>query len=310
MGPATTRVDASQVALQHPVYPCPLNPAELRLSEHLTSMTRYYASYAIFPAHNPNGPAGGGRHSPLPKSLVSDCLSSEIHMAALLTATAGRMTIAAISHETQAIRFMSHATRLLREYFMIPNARIDHQIIIDIHHLCLSEYYRGHFDTALVHLRILKEISRQLDLRNGRDRYLLYSMYCYDIYVAVEAGTLPMNPLTWEPDEAPAPHSDVCNCPPAPAFGQMRKALRWDPLRLSNTKQKLLGITTGPFASRWPTKNAGDPWGEDDRLAAVEQANGKGLKAAVKTGIISLAMRALVSDLMVRPSHNGCQCHG
>src|ERR1700733_15291162 len=105
----------------------PFSSAEIVLNSQTYYMLQYHFSHSIVTLTRSDILAREQtpeRHhySRYLQDIVRTCLSSELHMYPLISATAGRMTIVSKAHERHASHFMHNATRLLREYFLTPNS--------------------------------------------------------------------------------------------------------------------------------------------------------------------------------------------
>ena len=217
------------------------------------------------------------------------------HMYALLSATAGRMAIISPPHERSAVKFMHQAAHVMREFLLTANPIIDSQIILNIYHLGLSEYYREDLRVAKIHLRILNELCHNLDLRNTYDRYLYDGICSNDIFVAIETPSSPCMPLCWDPSERVPGEVKI-------ALRQAERKRSWDPYKKTAAADKLYGLFTGPFVFFKQPKidaynmNANIPVMNEDR------DSGSGLEELVQSTLPSNAMRPILVDLI---SHLG-----
>jgi hypothetical protein len=280
----------------------PFNSAEIVLNSQTYSMLQYHFSHSIVTLTRSDILAREQtperhRYSRYLQDIVRICLSSELHMYPLLSATAGRMTIVSKAHERHASHFMHNATRLLREYFLTPNPAIDSQIIRNILHLSVSEWYRGNHNAAWIHLHILARLVHVLDLENIADRYLLDNACCIDIYFAIETGATPIFPLSWLPKSlSPRQMSEIRHyldkllCQP-----QWRPL--WDPFRAITTEERLLGLTTGPF-SFLSRRLTGEEYYVGRRAVSHTHRPGKGFAEALVEGIFNPPMKSIVEDLV------------
>jgi len=280
----------------------PFNSAEIVLNSQIYHMLRYHLSYSVVTLTRSDILAREQtperhRYSRYLQDIVRNCLSSEIHMYSLLSATAGRMTIVSKAHERHASHFMHNATRLLREYFLAPNPVIDSQVIRNILHLSTSEWYRGNHNAAWIHLHILARLVYVLDLENNADRYLLGNICCIDIYFAIETGATPIFPLSWLPKSLSSGQmSEIRNyldgllCQP-----QWRPL--WDPFRIITTEERLLGLTTGPFTflSQRPTE---EEHYAGSKVVSHTHRPGIGFVEALVEGIFDPPMKSIVEDLV------------
>ena len=280
----------------------PFNSAEIVYNEKVHSLLRYHLSYSIATIFR-NGLLTGvqtperlryGQHL---QDVVRGCSSGEMHMYALLSATAGRMTMVSKSHENHANYFMQNATRLMREHFLTPNPTIDSQIIRNMSHLCVSEWYRGNHDSALIHLRIFGKLADVLDMAKSGDMYLYDNACCFDVYIAIETGAPPIFPLSWQPGKVSSNQMSEINHDLDQLLSRPQQKPLWDPFRPTTTEERLLGATIGPFIfpSRRPTDEdlcAGkNGWGSAQRP-------GKGFADALVEGLFDPPMNGLVSDLI------------
>jgi hypothetical protein len=280
----------------------PFNLAEIVLNSQTYYMLQYHFSHSIVTLTRSDILAREQtperhRYSQYLQDIVRTCLSSELHMYPLISATAGRMTIVSKAHERHASHFMHNATRLLREYFLTPNSVIDSQIIRNILHLSVSEWYRGNHNAAWIHLHILARLVHVLDLEKIADRYLLDNVYCNDVYFAIETGATPIFPLSWLPKSISSRQMSEIRHYLDELLRQPQWRPLWDPFRAITTEERLLGLTTGPFTflSR---RSAGEEYYVGSRVVSHTYRPGKGFAEVLVEGIFDPSMKTIVEDLV------------
>src|SRR5436853_6417557 len=65
----------------------------------------------------------------------------------------------------------------------------------------MPERCRGNEEAALTHLRVLRQLTKLLDMSFASDRYV-YQMICdADVFLSVETATLPLFALSWDPGD-------------------------------------------------------------------------------------------------------------
>jgi hypothetical protein len=296
----------------------PFNSAEIILNNQIYYMLRYHISYSIVTLTRSDILAREQtperhRYSRYLQDIVRNCLSSEICMYPLLSATAGRMTIVSKAHERHASHFMHNATRLLREYFLAPNPAIDSQIIRNILHLSTSEWYRGNHNAAWIHLHILARLVHVLDLENNADRYLFENVCCNDIYFAIETGANPIFPLSWLPKSLSSRQmSEIRHCLDELLCQPQWRPL-WDPFRTITTEERLLGLTTGPFVFLSQRSTEEEHYA-GSKVVSHTHRPGIGFTEALVEGIFDPPMKNIVEDLVAHleiSTYNSVCCnHG
>ena len=280
----------------------PFSSFEIIANENVHSMLRYHLSYSIATIFRSDvltrvQTPERHRYARYLQDVVRGCSSGEMHMYALLSATAGRMTMVSKLHENHANYFMQNATRLMREHFLTSDPVIDSQIIRNMSHLCVSEWYRGNHDSALIHLRIFGRLADVLDMTKSGDMYLYDNACCFDVYIAIEKGTAPLFPLSWQPERVSPSQMSEINHDLNQLLSRPREKPLWDPFRPSTTEERLLGATIGPFIipSQRPAEEelcAGKNW------VGSAQRPGKGFADALMEGLFDPPMNDLVSDLV------------
>jgi hypothetical protein len=96
-------------------------------------------------------------HEPAIDMLFRGALSNEMHMYALLSATASRMKfVSGVSFEGHCAPelFMQKALRSLRLYLeSYTSPAIERQVFLDVFFLCTCEWYSQNYPMALMHLK-------------------------------------------------------------------------------------------------------------------------------------------------------------
>jgi hypothetical protein len=182
----------------------PFASTPVRMNKEIHKFLQYYISYSILTAFK--GEVVDKEHllqipGLLPAAIVRRSLTSEVHCYALLTATAShinRITVAGCQLEN---RYMAPALRSLRMFLASLDTQksIDPQIVLDVLFLSNAERCRQNNQTALTHLRVLRQLTKLLDMSLAFDRYV-YEMVCdADVFLAVETATRPLFALSWDP---------------------------------------------------------------------------------------------------------------
>jgi hypothetical protein len=142
------------------------------------------------------------RHSPAVREVVHGALFNEMHMYALLTATAGRMKYLSrvnLPKNSSAEIFMQKAIVCLRVYLKsYSDTLADKQVIMDVFFLCVCEWYLQNYDAALKHLRAVGYMMESLDLTSKFDQYIQETVCYNDVFLSIETSTPPIFPLTWD----------------------------------------------------------------------------------------------------------------
>ena len=184
----------------------PFNTLPFHLDQETHSIVQFYMTYSILTASNPKVVATRllrQRRSPSPLSpILHGCMHEDMHLTALLTATAARMNQFSNPPERSADTYMQPAIRSLRTYLQscTEQSTIKPQTILDILFLAVAEWYRQDYAGALAHMHILQHLTRLLDLSERFDGYVFEMICDTDVFLCVETGSRPLFPITWETD--------------------------------------------------------------------------------------------------------------
>jgi hypothetical protein len=176
---------------------------------------QYYISFTLISTFQGNTKVKGVTkeppHFPAIRSIVRGSLSRQMHMYALLAATAARMKrVSGISlpRESSPEFLLHNAIRCIREYFASctgPLTTDDRQVILDIFYLCVCEWYEKSYDVARTHLAFVRHFWNSLRPSESIFDKYIHDMITYnDVFLAIETASPPLFELTWEPQELPA----------------------------------------------------------------------------------------------------------
>ncbi|KAK5062799.1 hypothetical protein LTR84_004874 [Exophiala bonariae] len=123
------------------------------------------------------------KHSSTIKAIVQGCLQEDIHLYALLAATASRMKRVsgvqfAADHGPES--YLSKAIQCLRALLTVETASSDRQIILDIYYLSVCEWYLGSYDAANTHFTFLKHLLKSLPQGFSEFDQYVADMLSYD----------------------------------------------------------------------------------------------------------------------------------
>lgn len=176
---------------------------------------QYYISFTLVSTFQSDAKAKGIRkeppHFPAIRRIVQGSLTQQMHMYALLAATAARMKrVSGITFPPESSpEFLLHnAIRCIREYFASctgPLSADDRQVILDIFYLCVCEWYEKSYAVARTHLAFVRHFWSSLrPSQSIFDKYI-HDMITYnDVFLAIETASPPLIELTWEPAQLPA----------------------------------------------------------------------------------------------------------
>lgn len=255
----------------------PFASTPVRMNKEIHGFLQYYISYSILTAFK--GEVVGEEHllqipGPLPAAIVQRSLKNETHMYALLTATAARMNQIALAGQKADNKYMAAAIQSLRMFLGSLNTkkRIDPQFVLDVLFLSNAERCRGNEEAALMHLRVLRQLTKLLDMSFASNRYV-YQMVCdADVYLAVETATRPLFALSWDPGAISGSRKAIIGYELDKALSQRRVHIR----------RAFMG-TTAATASQ---------------SVDFKQRMGVGFIDALATGIFSTNLHAIISDLV------------
>lgn len=143
---------------------------------------------------------------PTVKQVLKGALRNEMHMYALLSATAARMQHVSkitLAKKNAAHWFMDKAIACIRTYLQENDGEWDIQVVLDIFYLCVCEWYLCEYSAALTHLAAVGKMLKSLNADASFDEYIRETVCYNDIFIAVETGTAPLFPLTWDNEPLP-----------------------------------------------------------------------------------------------------------
>jgi hypothetical protein len=255
----------------------PFASTPVRMNKEIHSFLQYYISYSILTAFK--GEVVGEEHllqipGPLPAAIVQRSLRNETHMYALLTATAAHMNRITLAGQKADNKYMAAAIRSLRMFLGSLNTqkRIDPQFVLDVLFLSNAERCWGNEEAALTHLRVLRQLTKLLDMSFASDRYV-YQMVCdADVFLSVETATRPLFALSWDPGVISGSRKALMDYELDQALSERRVHIR----------RAFMG-TTAAIASQ---------------SVDFKQRMGIGFIDALAAGIFSTTVHAIVSDLV------------
>lgn len=258
----------------------PFASTPVRMNKEIHGFLQYYISYSILTAFK--GEVVGEEHllqipGPLPAVIVQRSLKNETHMYALLTATAAhmnRITSTTLAGQKADKKYMAAAIRSLRMFLGSLNTqkRIDPQFVLDVLFLSNAERCWGNEEAALTHLRVLRQLTKLLNMSLTSDRYV-YQMVCdADVFLSVETATRPLFALSWDPGVISGSRKALIGYELDQALSQRRVHIR----------RAFMG-TTAATASQ---------------AVNFKQRMGIGFIDALAAGIFSTTVHAIVSDLV------------
>lgn len=175
----------------------------------------YYISFTMVSTFQSDAEAKGVKkeplHFPAIRRIVQGSLTQQMHMYALLAATAARMKrVSGITFPRESSpEFLLHnAIRYIREHFASctgPLSADDRQVILDIFYLCVCEWYEKSYAVARTHLAFVRHFWNSLRPSDSLFDKYIHDMITYnDVFLAIETGAPPLFELTWEPEKLPA----------------------------------------------------------------------------------------------------------
>jgi len=256
----------------------PFASTPVRMNKEIHGFLQYYISYSILTAFK--GEVVGEEHllqipGPLPTVIVQRSLKNETHMYALLAATAAHINrITTLAGQKADNKYMAAAIRSLRMFLgsLDTQKRIDPQFVLDVLFLSNAERCWGNEEAALTHLRVLRQLTKLLDMSFASDRYV-YQMVCdADVFLSVETATRPLFALSWDPGVISGSRKALIDYELDQVLSQQRVHIR----------RTFMG-TTAATASQ---------------AVNFKQRMGIGFLDALAAGIFSTTMHAIVSDLV------------
>jgi Fungal specific transcription factor domain len=253
----------------------PFASTPVRMNKEVHGFLQYYISYSILTAFK--GEVVREEHllqmpGPLPAAIVQRSLKNETHMYALLTATAAHMNRIAPAGQKVDNKYMAAAIRSLRMFLasLDTKKRIDPQFVLDVLFLSNAERCRGNDEAALMHLRVLRQLTKLLDMSFSSDRYV-YQMVCdTDVFISVETATRPLFALSWDPGVISESRKAVIGYELDQALSQPRVHIR----------QAFMGTAAA------------------SQSVNFKQRMGIGFIDALAAGIFSTNLHAIISDLV------------
>lgn len=182
----------------------PFDSSVIKISPIVMSIMRYHLSFpfmrvAVGKSHETEQLDKNHRYKPFAQEVLKGCLANELHLYALLAATAGRMTLFSGINVLEADRFMQKALQSMRKYLMGASVTMSADVILTVCYLSITERYRGNHTAALIHMQVLKKYVSTLDITLRFDRYVFDLVCVVDVLHAVQHGTPPVLPLEWQP---------------------------------------------------------------------------------------------------------------
>ncbi len=265
----------------------PYNGTGLKINAEIHSLLTYFMAQCI--STNFGAAMSCGQHyTSAVQEALSGCLSTPMHMYAVLSATTARLNCASRSHARNRDTFMLPAIQSLRKYLRSCTelSTIKSQVVLDISCLALAELYRQNYDAALAHIRISRLFVKLLDRSHPFDRYVLDFSSFTDVFVAVELANPPIFPLTFDP----GPLSDADR-------QRIDRYLDyiWRPCQTTDAP-----TTSAPFLSAEPVYSGGfiteEPRAPTSK--AKQLRHGRGFTEFFDNGAFTSSLAALIPDLV------------
>lgn len=252
----------------------PFAATPTRMNKEVHKLFQYYVSYSILTAFK--GEVVGKEHllqttEPWPAALVRRSLTSEVHYYSLLAATFSHMNLVTVAGQPSENRYIAPAIGSLRKFLgsLDTKKSIDPQIILDILFLSNAERCRQNDETALTHLRILRQLTQLLDMSIDCHRYV-YEMVCdADVFLAVEIATRPLFASSRDPGVIPESRKISIDHELDLALSQQQAAAR----------HGFMGVDVS-------------------RSAKFKQRMGVGFLEALDASLFSTEMRGIILDLL------------
>ena len=187
----------------------PFDCFPVRIDQEVSSVLQFYLRNPVMTDNNPKSVANRnltkGLSSALPVSrIIRGSMSDPLHMYALLTATSARIMQTSTSTRQSVDAYMHQAIQHLRTFLLSCTEQtvIEPQTILNILLLALAEYYRQDYQAALSHLRILRDLIRNLDMSKHFDGFVYELIYNFDMILSMESGSKPRFPILWGSDKS------------------------------------------------------------------------------------------------------------
>ena len=265
----------------------PYNGTGLKINAEIHSLLTYFTNQCI--STNFGAAMSCGQYyTSAVQEAMSGCLSTPMHMYAVLSATTARINCASRSHARNRDAFMQLAIQSLRTHLRSCTdfSAIKSQVLLDISCLALAELYRQNYDAALAHIRISRLFVKLLNRSHSFDRYVLDFSSFTDVFVAVELAKPPIFPLTFDP----GPLSDADR----QSIDQYLDHI-WTPCQTTNAP-----TTSKLFLSSEPFHNDG-VLTEESRALALKLnwlRHGRGFIKFLDNGTFTSALATLIPDLV------------
>jgi hypothetical protein len=176
---------------------------------------QYYIRFSLVSTFQSDAKAKGFKkeppHFPAIRRIVWGSLTQQMHMYALLAATAARMKRVdgiTLSREISPEVLLHKAIRCIREHLALctgPLSADDRQVILDNFYLCICQWYEKSYAVARTHLAFVRCFWNSLRPSESIFDKYIHDMITYnDVFLAIETASPPLFELTWEPGNLPA----------------------------------------------------------------------------------------------------------
>jgi hypothetical protein len=286
----------------------PFNSCAAKLDYGTMRSLHYHLTYSLTSSFRNEALATGGldeqhRYFPVVEDVVQECMFNEMHMSALLSAVNMRMLLNTPEDkqlERRANLSMQLGISHLRKYFLShpKHTAVDILVILDVFHLACGEWYRQCLPAAATHLRILKHFLHSLDLSRPFDRYVFDLIHFHDVFIALEGGTEPIFPLTWEPADPPTSQLSLIKTELDNIISKPRKRALWR--RSTALTQEDTFLLAGPYAliQQHPGRLFAEVLGRD--ISGVEQRPGRSFVEMLSQNVFSPKFADIIAAFLVR----------
>ena len=176
---------------------------------------QYYIRFSLVSTFQSDAKAKGFKkeppHFPAIRRIVQGSLTQQMHMYALLAATAARMKrVSGITfHGKSSPEYLlDNAIRCIREHLASCTGSLpadDRQVILDMFYICICEWYAKSYAVARTHLAFVRYFWNLLRPSESIFDKYIHDMITYnDVFLAIETASPPLFELTWEPGNLPA----------------------------------------------------------------------------------------------------------
>ena len=281
----------------------PFDCMAVKLSPAILTILRYhlfnpYLESATIKAHAMELSARHHRYFPIAEKVVKRGLENQVRLYALITATAARMTLFSGIPVPEANQLMYNAIQSMRTSLMEPDAIVNSDSILDICYLCIADRYRGNYDAALIHWKMIKSLITRLDLSLSFDRYVFNLISVINTLKDVDMVTPPLLPLTWLPGPLSRLSIDETSREQGLSLNEAEQERMGAGERSETARNRVRESTWSlPLLEGWPLQP--EPHFPQADVHSPEQRSGRGLIEATNTGILCPAMVSIIWDIVL-----------